>query len=623
MDDCTYAELDYMLETEQLIKKKYPDTPIIKKHRSLSNDSSGYIDSADCDSCPEGSPISLTDSDFEDGSHRMLNKRIVNSVSDNVSEESYIDPDDALEKERLMKAKLEGVSELPDSPKIKPKLSTNILSKIRDSVPGLQEIVGKTGREQMNKALNEYLNQEPSDEFIMTHVDIEELSDIFSTLVCIKYMDVTGCKLKNLKHLPPNLERLNARDNELTEIFSSEIPINVSDLAVSRNKIVFVDLSLSHNIEKLNISSNPLTNLVLFPPNVIELNVASTNIDNIDHFERLKYLRNLKLNTTNIDTLDGLPNSIVELSATNILLGKNNGIIANLPNNLEKFVAINSGIRLLNFNKFPPFLKYLDLSNNEINSLPQLPDKMDFLDVSSNNLLCVENVPYDGGQGTFDYSYNPSLLFTPGQKEIIDALNRYSHTMIKIDNLDDNDHNKNFYSNQGRRFGSSSHTMDDDWEWINRHQGSNKNYNTCENRQSSIIKATYQEQKVLGQEVLEQEQDIVDQLLFSRPSNTNGANDVPIAPGGPPSLPQDTTVPPYTPPRQPLVPHRMSYGGRGGKGKRFGRRGHCGGMTYFGPQNQHRPDPIPQYVRNIMGSDTFCATKDPKMAIKHKHIYTV
>lgn len=608
MDSYSYSELDRLIELskENPIRppstRPYVRTPIMIKKRTLS-DSTNYetirsLDSDDNpDSCPS-SPISAPETnpsdsdDYEDGSYRKLNKSsgVNDQVSDNVSEGSYEDPDEALEKEKLMKIRLETLSNCnsENKQKLNHGLSVNLFSNIRKSVPGLKEFIEETstsGVEQMNRAIDEYLNQsEPSDSFVMCNIDVTELSDIFKTLTCIKHMDVSGCKLKNLKNLPPNLERLDARNNELTELFSSEIPDNVSELHVSKNKITFVDLSMSPNIETLNISCNPLTNLLLFPPNINALSVASSCIDTTEPFKDLKFLKILKISSTEIDNLSELPDGIAELHATKIQLEKCNGIIESLPQDIEKFVANDSGIRILNFESFPPFLKYLDLSNNELRCLPELPEKLEFLDVSNNSLMCVVNVPCDAR--TLDYSHNSCLKFTSEQQNIIEMLRKYGNGMV----VTDDKKNENIDAEFGRRFGLNSES---DWDWINQHPEGFGNHGT-----NSTINEPQQEP-----------------LLFP-------PNNIPDAPDLSTSRTPESQSP--CPNRPPLAPQRM-YGGRGrGRGRPW-KRG--GPSVHFGPQNQKpyvpKPNPIPPHILKIMGSDTFCATKDSKREIKHKHVYTV
>lgn len=666
MDDRTFAELESLFEgtNDQLIrstggstaestggpsgsrrKSTYVRTPI-RITRTLSSSSEymsnrGRIDSDEypdsCPSSPVSSPetIPSSESDFEEGSHRRLNKRIFDSdhdqisVSDNVSEGSYESPEDALEKERLMKIRLDELNDRGNKSIQNSKpvvLSANLFSNIRQSVPALQTMFKKTGEEEMRRAIKQYLDQEtPSDTFIMSNVEVEELSYIFKTLVCIKYMEVAGCKLKNLKNLPPNLERLNARENELTQIYSAEIPDTVTELHLSKNKISFVDLSTSLNIEMLNISSNPLNDLLLFPPNIRSLNVSSSNIDSVEHFEKLRYLTYLKISSSDIDNVDDLPDGIEELHMTKLMMGKSGGKIDKLPHNLEKLIANNAGIRVINFHKFPPFLKYLDLSCNELFSLPEIvSENIHFLDVSNNNLMFVDNVPRDAG--LLDYSKNPALRFTPDQQDTIDILKRRTNATIMTNGINCNttDYDATNYGSgptiteSGRRFGLNgkydppcSMSMEDDYEWITRNSES-FGYGTM---QSSIIRGSYQEK----------ESGSLEPLLFQNGKQTP---EIPEAPEGP--VPQEGHVPQEIPSssstsssssssssamnQKPLVPQRM-YGGRG-------RRGRRGGRVQFGPQKP-KPEPIPLYVQKIKGSDTFIPTRNSSRKIAHRFVYDV
>ena len=290
------------------------------------------------------------------------------------------------------------------------------------------QLEGKRSELRMNRIISDYLVN-PRQIFSLINEDIEELPDIIKTFDALKILIVSNCKLKNLKNLPPNIEKLDIRGNYLTSLNSSDIPDKVTEINACKNKITDIDLSQSHNVVEIYISNNPLSNNIKFPLGAKAINVISSNLSTIEPFKHLVLLESLRLNMCNIENIDDLPDSITELSISRIILSRNKGIINKLPKNLKKLIAQSAEITNFGFDMFPPSLEYLDLYDNNIISLPTVPNYMVLIDIAKNsNLEKVENIPEH--INSYDYMNTPKLTFTEEQQKILQMHRKSRHTTV-------------------------------------------------------------------------------------------------------------------------------------------------------------------------------------------------
>ena len=295
----------------------------------------------------------------------------------------------------------------------------------------------------IDTVINDYLSN-PSDTFTIHNMDFAELPSILSTFSDIKTLRIVSCNLESLNNLPPCVEILDVRHNNITSVYSSDIPETLYELNLTKNKIEILDLSESKNITSLNVLNNPLTSVLVFPPNITELNLSFTGISSTVSIDNLSRLKILKLNNTNISNIDNLPNSILELSISRINFEMCDGVINSLPNSLIKFVAHCADIKRFAFNKFPIGLTELDVYNNYLTELPEVPGRMVEIDISNNNLTRITNIPKLIEK--FDSRTNDNLVFTQEQKDTISSLKELPFvTEIYIDNdneyMDDNIYN--------------------------------------------------------------------------------------------------------------------------------------------------------------------------------------
>lgn len=289
----------------------------------------------------------------------------------------------------------------------------------------------------MEDILNNYLTN-PSDTFTVHNAHIRELPNIITTFSNIKKLIIINCSLETLNNLPPNVESIDVSNNSITVINSICIPESVTEINLTKNNIQILDLSTSLNITTINLSNNPLSNILVLPPNVIDLNLSSTGIVSTDTINNLNSLQILKLNSICITNIDNLPDSILELSISRINMELGDGIINKLPVSLTNLVAHCAGIKRFAFEVFPSNLVELDVYDNELTELPRVPDRMEDIDISRNKLTRITNIPNTIEK--YDSRMNEHLVYTQEQKNIIDNLKQVPWSNdIYIDDDDDDD----------------------------------------------------------------------------------------------------------------------------------------------------------------------------------------
>jgi hypothetical protein len=97
-----------------------------------------------------------------------------------------------------------------------------------------------------------------------------------------------------------------------------------------------------------------------------------------------RQIDSLILENTCITSLDNLPKTIKHLYVINSTITH---LVQNqLPNNLEKLVIRNGILEFVYENAFPESIKYIEITNNTIRRFPKCPDTVEFLNLTNNKL---------------------------------------------------------------------------------------------------------------------------------------------------------------------------------------------------------------------------------------------
>jgi Leucine-rich repeat (LRR) protein len=153
---------------------------------------------------------------------------------------------------------------------------------------------------------------------------LESLSK-YETFDSITHLNISNKRLKKIDILPKNLIELDCSNNQLTNLFSEKcnIPISLTKINCSHNKIEILKLDTNKNlkfldcsynkikeiilpesVENVNMDSNKLSGKLTFKPNMKILSANKNLISSFD-WENMPYkLEKLFKNNNSIETLE-------------------------------------------------------------------------------------------------------------------------------------------------------------------------------------------------------------------------------------------------------------------------------------------------------------------------------
>lgn len=283
------------------------------------------------------------------------------------------------------------------------------------------------------------------------------LISLFALPDSITYLDCAYNSISNLNTLPADLTTLNCSYNQLASL--SNLPASITYLNCSNNPISSLS-SLPPNLEILYCKQLQITTLPSLPNSLSELTCSNNNLSSLPVLQSTQ-LESIDCSFNQLNSLPDLPNTLTSLFCNNnqlnllpqlpqsliVLFASNNQLtsLGALPNSLtDVFVNINSlqsitnfPTQLVNFNaainqlsSLPSIItnqpiNLLDISNNQLTSFPSftnytssfslcefilnnnqltqltIPDYVETLDCSFNQIQSIKNYSYSGGIDVF------------------------------------------------------------------------------------------------------------------------------------------------------------------------------------------------------------------------------
>jgi len=206
---------------------------------------------------------------------------------------------------------------------------------------------------------------------------------INSTIDSLEEFVVSNNKLASLPALPISLKSLNADNNLISNLV--DLPLNLVSLSISKNKLASLP-ALPSGLKSLTASKNLLTSISLIPSSLEYLYLDSNKI---------AALPVLPVNLLYLDaSSNNLSGALSSLPATLYYLNLSN-------TNITSFVAP-SALQTLNFSKtkvtsFPGTiaagLVELYCENNNLSSIPTLPESLYRIKAKGNFFSCLPNFP--------------------------------------------------------------------------------------------------------------------------------------------------------------------------------------------------------------------------------------
>ena len=213
----------------------------------------------------------------------------------------------------------------------------------------------------------------------LVHLGLRDLSPL-TGLKRVKILYISDNDIAKLEFLRDwqNLQKLNARENQIEDLTPLENLLQLTDLSLSKNSVKLIDALMSlANLKSIDLSGNlNLTNLlaIQYLPNLTTLSLADTGIKNIEPLRGLQ-LTTLDLSNDPVDSIDVLRTvPLTKLSLHNTKV-QDIGPIASLTT-----------------------LKMLDVSSSPVRSLPILPPdhslwKLTIKDTQITNLCPATQYP--------------------------------------------------------------------------------------------------------------------------------------------------------------------------------------------------------------------------------------
>ena len=269
-------------------------------------------------------------------------------------------------------------------------------------------------------------------EFIDVKFNFNELPKKFLDLIFVTELVVKNCKLKELKYLPPNVQKITFNKCGLQNISCKHFHKNIFYINFADNNIEIIT-DIIDSVKELILDDNKLSFLDNLPNSIQILSLKNNFIDSTDF---IKYdIKKLNLFNNNIKDISNINVSIEEIE-----LSKNNlSVIKKFPLNIKTIVAYSCNISKICCN-FPDTLEKLDLYNNKLERVPDFNFKLEWVDLSNNDLCVlphnIDNLKY------FDISANSRLKFDGLNKDWIAFMNCKSANdqfIMDIDEDDDDD----------------------------------------------------------------------------------------------------------------------------------------------------------------------------------------
>lgn len=281
----------------------------------------------------------------------------------------------------------------------------------------------------LSDAIAQYIKN-PTSVMILNETNIAEVPSICVMFREVKKLIANDNPMSAIKNIPPNTTYLEVKQCHLEMLVGIHLPDSIAEINATGNKIDKVVLQ-NPNLSSLILTGNPLRGALMFPTTITKLLLNGSTVSDIDSIKILSNLKIINISSTNIQNIDALPDSVLELYACRLNLPT----ISHLPTNLIKFSANSSNISAINIDKFPIGLTDLDLCDNNLTNVPLFPDDTTDIDLMKNDLT---NIVLPVGVMRIDLRENLRLILTREQKEFLkEVQNKSPSHAVWIDDDDD------------------------------------------------------------------------------------------------------------------------------------------------------------------------------------------
>lgn len=144
------------------------------------------------------------------------------------------------------------------------------------------------------------------------------------------------------------------------------------------------------HVKEMVVTDTYLEKIDFLPPNLVKLAIVNSLLDNVDctilpkTLTHIEFTDNKIKSITNIDFLENLDTLMLEGNIIDDIV---------LPKALNVLVLKNNVLTKIDFIKNIKYLKKLDISRNDITKLTDLPDTIEYLNISNTNISTIYNLP--------------------------------------------------------------------------------------------------------------------------------------------------------------------------------------------------------------------------------------
>lgn len=227
---------------------------------------------------------------------------------------------------------------------------------------------------------------------------------VLSEFTWVEKLNLSNNFLTKVSNLPPNTISITLSCNNISNIENSRFHDNLKELDISKNSLKKFDGGSFQKLKTLLINKNDLEEFI-FPPNLINLDITDNKISSCLEFPNsLKKINcpNNKLDKIIVNSqLEKIDMSHNQFEIFPEFKDSIDTIISN-KNSIKTITYLPSSLKVLKLNdnqiwsiqcQLPPGLIKLDLSDNMLTNIPELPTDIEEVNVSDNRINELGNIP--------------------------------------------------------------------------------------------------------------------------------------------------------------------------------------------------------------------------------------
>jgi outer membrane protein YopM len=182
--------------------------------------------------------------------------------------------------------------------------------------------------------------------------------------------------------------------------FKLSIPTDCECLHLDNNGLKQLSSNLPEGLKVLSASGNHITSIPELPEGLTHLVLSNNKITKVENIPKSCVYLDMRYNK--VSSLDTAENNLktLKLNFNSLITFKENS----LPNSLEHLEVTNNN--LTDVKNLPDSIKLLNLSNNSISKITQMPSNLEKLVLINNKILSLENVKYSEKLSEIEIEYN-------------------------------------------------------------------------------------------------------------------------------------------------------------------------------------------------------------------------